>query len=77
MRAFSFNPAAVREVALAIASVIAKRIVAEDRKLSKLDGLAKIMAANTLAENMVMDLTDEATAALEAAQRLLEKEPQP
>jgi len=56
----------VNRVAYAIAKVIAAREIAEDPKLSKLDGLGKASATHTMALQMAPMLRAEAEAAVAA-----------
>lgn len=56
----------VSAAALAIARVIAKKTVAADARLEKLDGLARIAATEDLARGMVGAVAEEATHAVVA-----------
>jgi hypothetical protein len=63
----SFSPAAeleaVHRVAYAIGRVIAKKAIADDAGMSRLDALGQAAAAHTMAVNMTNDLLEEARAA--------------
>lgn len=62
----AIDDAEVNAVAFAIAKVIAKKTIAEDPRLRKMDALGRASAATTMANNMVPMLVEESRAAIDA-----------
>jgi hypothetical protein len=64
------SPDPVERVAYAIGQVIARKTLAADPRMRRLDALGAASAVHTLALNMVPQLQEEAVAALEMARRV-------